>query len=438
VDGVGNRGTGRGDRAREVSVPERRLLDDAHALVLGVSSYLHVSPLPPAVRDGAGRLAEVLADPHHGGYPRHQIRSLFDGDVTRQAVLEELEVLAATAGPESTLFLYFSGHGGRAGDGTGCTYLLPVDADDASPATLAATAISGVELAEALAAIPAGRMLVVFDCCHAGGLGSAGTPRSLVGGLPDSYCEALGAGHGRVVLASSRADERSWLTDAESPTVFTRHLLAALRGGAGAGDGWLRVWELFEYLQPRVTGDRPDQHPVFKADLEENFPVALALGGQGMTPDDASEDPPYHAYVSYADREPDASFVWDTLVPRLEAAGLDIAVSGDVEDPGVYRVVGVERGIDRARRTVVVLSQAYLENEMTGFIDALAQTRGIEEGFARLVPVHFGDVDPSRLPARLRMLVSLDLGHPKRGPRNFNRLVKALHAPVTPRLRSAL
>jgi hypothetical protein len=201
----------------------------------------------------------------------------------------------------------------------------------------------------------------------------------------------------------------------------------------------VRAWNLFEYVQPRVTGDRPDQHPVFKADLEENFPLALSLGGQGesqATP--VGEGCPYHAYLSYADRDPDASWVWGTLVPQLEEAGLRIAVSGDVEDPGVFRVVGVERGIARARRTVAVLSEAYLEDEMTGFIDALAQTRGLEEGFARLLPVRFGDVPPSRLPARLRMLVSLDLGHPVRGRRNFHRLVKALHAPATPQLRPAV
>jgi len=273
-------------------------------------------------------------------------------------------------------------------------------------------------------------VFVAFDCCHAGGLGAAESLRNMRGGLPEAYCETLGTGRGRVVLASARSDESSWLPDARGPSVFTRHLLAAFRGGAGTQDGWVRAWELFEYVQPRVTADRPDQHPVFKADLEENFPVALSLGSQRSAAASAQEDEcPFHAYLSYADREPDASFVWDTLVPRLEDAGLKIAVSGDVEDPGVFRVVGVERGLARSRRTVAVLSDAYLQDEMTGFIDSLAQTQGLEAGLTNLIPVRFGDLDPSRLPARLRMLVSLDLSHPQRGRRNFNRLVQALHAP---------
>ena len=248
-------------------------------------------------------------------------------------------------------------------------------------------------------------------------------------GLPESYCQVLGASRGRVVLAAARSAELSWLPDTDSCSFFTHHLLAALRGGAAGRDGWIRAWDLFEYIQPRVTMDRHDQHPVLRGELEENFPVALALGGQGATFADTTDSYLYDVYVSYADREPDADWVWRILVPRLEAVGLTVAVSGDIEEPGVFRVVGAERGIIRARRTVVVLSEAYLGDEMTSFVDALAQTVGLEEGQTRLLPVFFDSFDVSRLPARLRMLVKLDLKHPYRGPRNFNRLVKTLQTP---------
>ncbi len=405
---------------------ERAWLDDAHALVVGVSAYVHSARLPAAVSRGAREVAEVLADPHLGGYHREQVRLLLDGEATREAILEELAVLAGRAGPSATVLVYFAGHGGRAADGRGEVHLLPSLADDASPESLAASAISGAELSAALARIAAGRVLVVFDCCHADGLGGVATPRNLVASLPEGYCQGLAAGRGRVVVAAARADERSWLPDPDGASLFTRHLLAALRGGAAGSGGWLRVWDLYEYIQPRVTAQRPDQHPVFRGELTANFPVALSLGGRGEPPPAAAGGHAYHAYLSYADREPDAGWVWGTLVPRLESAGLAIAVSRDVEEPGVFRVVAAERGIQESRRTVVVLSDAYLEDELTGFIDALAQTLGLEEGRARLVPLRFRDFDDRRLPPRLRSLVSLDLGHPRRGQRDFNRLVAAL------------
>lgn len=400
---------------------------DAHALVIGISAYLHYPQVPEVVSSGARRVAEILSDPELGGYPPEQVRCLTDREATREAILEELETFSVYE-PGSTLLIYFAGHGGSVpevdeGEHSGPqTYLLPIEAD---PDDLETTAIAGRELSEILGRVR-GNATVVFDCCHSGGLGDPSAQRAL-GGLDEEYCESLGARHGQVVLASARSNEKSWVGD--EATVFTHHLLAALRGGAGRGR-WLRVWDLFEYLQPKVTADQPDQHPVFKANLEENFEVALHLGGlEADEPLDLDDQQSYHAYVSYADREPDSSWVWDHLVPQLEDAGLSVAVSDDVEQPGVFRVVGAERGIEKSRRIVLVLSENYVEDRMAGFVDSLAQTVGVEEGLARLLPVSFAPFDAGALPARLRMLVSLDLGHPRRGRRNLNRLVSALHSP---------
>ncbi len=160
------------------------------------------------------------------------------------------------------------------------------------------------------------------------------------------------------------------------------------------------------------------------------MPVALYLGGQkGVVPRD-EEGFRYDAYVSYVDREPDATWVWDTLVPRLEEAGLRIAVSGDVEEPYVARVVNVERGIKQAKRTVVVLSEVYLADHMADFENVLAQTMGIQEGAYRLLPVKIAPIDASRLPVRLSMLTTLNLIHSRRAEREFGRLVRALQGPL--------
>lgn len=104
--------------------------------------------------------------------------------------------------------------------------------------------------------------------------------------------------------------------------------------------------DLFEYVQPRVTAEAAPhpQHPVFKAHLQENFPVALWLGGE---PEPVPRDEAgyrYDAYLRYVDREPDAMWVWETLVPRLEGAGLRVAVASDSADPGVPKLVSAERG----------------------------------------------------------------------------------------------
>lgn len=143
-------------------------------------------------------------------------------------------------------------------------------------------------------------------------------------------------------------------------SLFTQHLLAGLKGGIPSDDGLVRVFDVFEYLQPQVTSTQPNQHPIFKAELEENIPISLYLGGQKSIIPKVEEGYRYDAYISYVDKEPDASWVWDTLLPKLEEAGLQVAVSGDSEKLGVARVVNIERGIQQAKRTVVVLSETYL------------------------------------------------------------------------------
>ncbi|MBD1833323.1 CHAT domain-containing protein [Cyanobacteria bacterium FACHB-472] len=138
----------------------------------------------------------------------------------------------------------------------------------------------------------------------------------------------------------------------------------------------------------------------------------------------------YDVYISYVDKEPDATWVWDTLLPRLEQASLRIAVSGDVETPGVARLINIEDGIAQSKRTIVVLSEAYLADNVTEFENVLVQTMGIQEGSYRLLPIKFTPIDPNRLPTRLSMVTTLDLVHPRRAQREFDRLVQALQGPL--------
>ena len=141
----------------------------------------------------------------------------------------------------------------------------------------------------------------------------------------------------------------------------------------------------------------------------------------------------YDAYVSYVDDDRDGAWVWETLVPRLEREGLRVAVSGDAQQPGVDRIVAVEQGITEAKRTVVVLSTAYLRDHMADFENVLAQTLGVDEGSYRVLPVTLPGTEDARLPVRLRMLTAVDLGHPRRADRNLDRLLAALKEPLPPR-----
>ncbi len=406
------------------------VMTNAHALVIGITNYQYINPLP-LVAD-AREIYNLLVDQNYCAYPPQNVQLLLEEQATQAEIRQGLADLAQRTDQDSTVFIYFSGHGGQITSGPGAgAYVLPVDTRYPSDDAWATSAISGAEFTNALNAILARKVVVAFDCCHAAGVGSpkdAATAPMFKAGLPDSYYEALKSGRGRVILASSRSNEYSYVLAGAQLSLFTTQLLAGLRGGIVSRDGMIRIFDLFEYLQPRVTAAHPSQHPIFKAEVEENFPVALYLGGRTADRSPDLDDYRYDAYISYVDA--DAAWVWETLAPRLEEAGLRVAISGDVEEPGVARVVTIERGIRQAKRTVLVLSDAYLGSHMVDFENILAQTLGIQEGNYRLLPVKIAPIDESRLPVRLAMLTLLDFTRPARVPREFDRLVRALQGPL--------
>ena len=179
---------------------------------------------------------------------------------------------------------------------------------------------------------------------------------------------------------------------------------------------------------------------MFKAELEENFPVALRLGGQAKAVQRYEDGYQYDAYLLYAEKsERDAEWVSSQLIPQLEAAGLRVAVSADVLPAGAARVATIQRGMQQARRTVVVLSQGFLTDAMAGFEAILAQTIGIDrENAWRVIPVLAEPINQSQLPYTLSssMAEPIDLVKPLRPVYGMPRLIRTLQEPP-PRILSS-
>jgi len=411
-------------------------MDNAHALVIGIANYQQINKLPPAVLKDARDIHDLLIDPQHCGYPPEHVGLLLDGQATGAAVRQALGDLAARSDPDSTVFFYLSSHGGRVASGPHAgEYLLPVDTDYTSGESLAETAISGAEFTEALRAVPAHKVVAVFDCCHSGGIGQpkdAAAPE--IKALPESYYDALKEGRGRAILASSRSTESSFVLPGAENSLFTQHLLTGLRGGAPGPGGVIRIFDLFDYLQPRVTEAQPNQHPIFKAEIEENFPVALFRGGKAATPiPTASPDDEYEhdLFISYSSQKPDRAWVRKTLLPRLEAEGLRIAV--DFRAPlGVPKIIFRENAVQESRYMLLALSQAYLDSDYAEFESLVAQHVGLEESQYRLLPVMIEECTP-RL--GLRILPMLDMTDEDGFEENIDRLIYQLRQPPVRRRR---
>lgn len=419
-------------------------LNNCYALIVGISNYQKIKPLPSTVLNDAKDIYSLLTEPSFCGYLIENVELLLDEKATKSALTQALTDLSTKTNPDSTVLIYFSGHGAQVEFGpTAGEYLLPVDTVYTSGASLVETAISGTQFTDALKAIPARKLVVIFDCCHSGGIGQPKDPTipEIKGGLPDNYYDQLVQGKGRVIFASSRNTEQSYVNRGANNSVFTQHLIAGLKGGITSNDGLIRIFDIFEYLQPKVTAEQPNQHPIFKSDIEENFPLTLYLGGQkGVSPvsPQPQEEFRYDVYISYVDEEPDSTWVWDFLVPKLEAENLKVAVSGDVDLLGVARVINIERGVKFSKRTLVILSNLYLDNNMAEFENVLVQNLGIKEGKARLVCAQKEDVDLSKLPERLQLEKPRKLDDSRRGERNLQNLIEQLKQPLYHRTESGL
>lgn len=343
------------------------LFDDAHALVIGV---------PPGRLD-AEDIASVLRDPERCAYPAARVRTLLDGEASRDAIYAGLDAIARDATEESTAFLYFSGHGVRA-RGTDSYYLVPADGVRTSHDELKRTAISNAELSARLRAIKASRLTVVLDCCRASEIADVEISAEAVA--------PLAHGRGRVVLAASR-DSAYKVDDRNS--AFTHHLLAGLRGGAEAAGGVIRVCDLFRYVQARFADQPLPQQPIFKAELEEDYPIARHRGRTVELPAAPQDGFAYDAFLSYcADDEEDRAWVEDVAVPYLEGRlGLQLCLEHRDFIIGEPLLSEAARAVRESRYTVAVLTPSYMSGPFAQYQRMLGAHQAMEAGAPRMVPL---------------------------------------------------
>ena len=250
------------------------LFKQGHALIVGVGGDL------PNTKDDAQGLAELLREPGRAAYPSDQVQLLTGTAATRDKLLTAFDSLAENTTADSTVVFYFSGHGYRASTSMGEDYyLLPYGYNIQE---LYKTAISEQEFTDKLKAIPARKMLILLDCCHAGGVGAAKAPGlSLAKSpLPPGAVELLATGEGRVLIASSQEDELSYAGNPYS--AFTLALIEALSGqGVAKKDGYVRVTDLALHAREVVPGrTRDKQHPILHFEDADNFVLAYYAGGE--------------------------------------------------------------------------------------------------------------------------------------------------------------
>jgi len=276
---------------------------NAHALVIGVGLYEHISRHNVPIAAGDARaVSATLQDPQRCAYPAENIRLLTNQDATRDSILAALDGLADTLSPESTLFLFYEGHGVYATDGS--YQLTAHDTRLQGAKVVPGTGVSEFELIERLRKLQAKRLLMIINACHSGQLSpsfeieKSAAPESLSSETPPhKLSEALlSTGEGRITISACRPDQQSWIGSG-SLSIFTQALVSGLKGEAPSNRGYISAFGLYEYIYFSAKDAAADLGQTQEPELTVlkgvgSFPVALYRGASQTGSFDTSEPAP--------------------------------------------------------------------------------------------------------------------------------------------------
>ncbi len=216
-----------------------------YALVIGIEKYSRVPDARFAEHDADAMKNHLIAL----GYPERNIILLKGGHATRGEVQGYVEEwLPRNVGPQSEVFVYFSGHGSP-DPKNGDAYLVPWDGD---PMFLKSTAYPLKSLYASLGKLNARRVLIALDSCFSGAGGRsvlADGARPLV-----SRVDTTAAPARVTVLSAASGDEITGTIDSQGHGAFTYYLLKSLN------DGKLTARAAYRELKPRVEDEAHRQN----------------------------------------------------------------------------------------------------------------------------------------------------------------------------------
>ena len=228
-------------------------------VAIGISKYRQPGLALRYPAKDAADVVELFQGQQNRLFSSLRVHPLLDAEATRDNILRTLRTVRDQSSPWDVTLLFLSGHGVAAPGGYG---FLPWDADPKDEATQ----VAGRELRELLARTQ-GKVVLMLDTCHAGGVLGEGGMRGLdeTVKLTRFINELTAAANGVMVFSSSTGRQLSLESPDWGNGAFTKALREGLAGRADPGgsgrvtlgqlDAWLRsrVRELTQGAQTPVT-----------------------------------------------------------------------------------------------------------------------------------------------------------------------------------------
>lgn len=132
----------------------------------------------------------------------------------------------------------------------------------------------------------------------------------------------------------------------------------------------------------------------------------------------------YDVFISYSSQ--DKSWVRGELLPKLDAAGLKTFIDFRDFDIGAPSITEMERGVLTSRKTLLVLTPAYLKSQWTEFENLMLQSSDPANRLRKLIPLL---KEKCELPLRIGMLTYVDFTDPNELDLAWQKLLRGLAAP---------
>jgi tetratricopeptide (TPR) repeat protein len=138
-----------------------------------------------------------------------------------------------------------------------------------------------------------------------------------------------------------------------------------------------------------------------------------------MSADDAQKS--FDVFISYSHK--DAEWVRDWLVFRLKQAGVSVCIDEESFDIGVPALINMENAVAASRRTLIVLTPAWVSSQWTRFEGLLIQHDDPAGVLQFTLPLL---LEPCDVPKRIDILTRADFTGKKDAEAEFSKLLDAI------------
>lgn len=257
-------------------------MDNFFALIIGVGG----TDIPETVKD-AEAIRDVLIT--KGAYNPNNTFFLTEDKSTKEDIINAFDeiIKKSEETPDSTVFIYYSGHGQRfakASEKKFDYYLITYGADKNDKEK---TMLNGNIFSEKVEKIKANRILVMLDCCYAGGMKNDGL--KIKGEEEVVYSnralqEKLKSGKGRVFVSSCDDNETSVILPKSKNSLFTEVALEVLNGLFSQNREYVSVLDLIYHVlnevPNRIQPYNHNQNPILTEAKNLNHKYYVCKNGE--------------------------------------------------------------------------------------------------------------------------------------------------------------